>query len=247
MFHTHGCRQTFVRPSLSRWSIPFPGNMLIITDTTPLNLVPVNLATQDKTTTTTQLTFIPVDLSTKDILFGWQESLHSCLQVQVTVKLEPGVEGHVQELRVDAAVHPVAGFTQVTHCIVWKLGQSLDDQGALCNQHGRKLMSGGVTTHIFSSIKSICPDLSQISAQIITVIKRMMILTMTIAFYTRYPSVVSSMRFTKTPDDGSFLADQDCWEDWWSVLACSLVAVETDSWCAAPIAFWTDDGLEWGW
>ena len=25
--------------------------------------------------------------------------------------------------------------------------------------------------------------------------------------------------------DGSFLADEDCWEVWWSILACSLVAV----------------------
>ena len=38
---------------------------------------------------------------------------------------------------------------------------------------------------------------------------------------------------TNTSDDGSFLADKDCWESWWSILACSLVAVETDSWCAS--------------
>ena len=30
-------------------------------------------------------------------------------------------------------------------------------------------------------------------------------------------------------DDGSVLADEDCGEGWWSILACSLVAVETDS------------------
>ena len=30
-------------------------------------------------------------------------------------------------------------------------------------------------------------------------------------------------------DDVSFLADEDCWEGWRSILACSLVAVETDS------------------
>ena len=29
--------------------------------------------------------------------------------------------------------------------------------------------------------------------------------------------------------DGSFLADEDCWEGGWSILAHSLVAVETDS------------------
>ena len=29
--------------------------------------------------------------------------------------------------------------------------------------------------------------------------------------------------------DGSILADEDCWEGWRSILACSLVAVETDS------------------
>ena len=47
--------------------------------------------------------------------------------------------------------------------------------------------------------------------------------------------------------DGSFLADEDCWEGCWSILACSLVAVETDSWCAPPTALWTDEGLGWGW
>ena len=30
-------------------------------------------------------------------------------------------------------------------------------------------------------------------------------------------------------DDGSFLADKDFWEGCWSILACSLVAVESDS------------------
>ena len=44
--------------------------------------------------------------------------------------------------------------------------------------------------------------------------------------------------------DGSFLADGECWESWWSVLACSLVAVETDSWCAPPTALWADDNTE---
>ena len=29
--------------------------------------------------------------------------------------------------------------------------------------------------------------------------------------------------------DGSLLADKDCWEGWWSILAWSLAAVETDS------------------
>ena len=47
-------------------------------------------------------------------------------------------------------------------------------------------------------------------------------------------------------DDGSFLADEDCWEGWWSVLACSLVVVETNSWCAPLTTLWTDKGLEWG-
>ena len=40
-------------------------------------------------------------------------------------------------------------------------------------------------------------------------------------------------------DDGSFLADEDCWKGWWSVLAYSLMAVETDSWCAPSTALWT--------
>ena len=47
--------------------------------------------------------------------------------------------------------------------------------------------------------------------------------------------------------DGSFIADEDFWEGWWSILACSLVAVETDSWCVHPTALWTDEGLSWGW
>ena len=29
----------------------------------------------------------------------------------------------------------------------------------------------------------------------------------------------------KASNDGSFLADEDCWEGWWSILACSLVVV----------------------
>ena len=41
--------------------------------------------------------------------------------------------------------------------------------------------------------------------------------------------------------------DEDCLEGWWSILACSLVALETDSWCAPPTALWTDEGLGWGW
>ena len=48
-------------------------------------------------------------------------------------------------------------------------------------------------------------------------------------------------------DDGWFLADEDFWEGWWSVLACSLVAVETNSWCPHPSALWTHEGLGWGW
>ena len=46
---------------------------------------------------------------------------------------------------------------------------------------------------------------------------------------------------------GSFLSDRDCWEGWCSILACSLMAVETDSWCALRTALWTDKGLGWGW
>ena len=42
-------------------------------------------------------------------------------------------------------------------------------------------------------------------------------------------------------DDGPFLADEDCWECWWSFFACSLVAVDTDSWYAAPATLWTCD------
>ena len=48
-------------------------------------------------------------------------------------------------------------------------------------------------------------------------------------------------------DTGWFLADEDCWEGWWSVLACSLVVVESDSWCVHPTAFWTGEGLGWRW
>ena len=36
-------------------------------------------------------------------------------------------------------------------------------------------------------------------------------------------------------------------EGWWSVRACSLVGVESDSWCAAPPALWTGEGFGWGW
>ena len=45
-------------------------------------------------------------------------------------------------------------------------------------------------------------------------------------------------------DGGWFLAHEDCWEGWWSVLACSLVAVETDFWCAHPTALRTDEGTK---
>ena len=31
--------------------------------------------------------------------------------------------------------------------------------------------------------------------------------------------------------DGRYLADEDFLEGWWSVLACSLATVESDSWC----------------
>ena len=49
--------------------------------------------------------------------------------------------------------------------------------------------------------------------------------------------------------DGSFLADKDCWEGWWSILAGSLVAVETDSSCAPLPPFgqrkaWDEDGKD---
>ena len=36
-------------------------------------------------------------------------------------------------------------------------------------------------------------------------------------------------------------------EGWWSVLARSLVAVESESWCAHPTALWTGERLGWGW
>ena len=37
------------------------------------------------------------------------------------------------------------------------------------------------------------------------------------------------------------------WEGWWSVLACSLVAVESNSCWADPTTLWTGKGLGWGW
>ena len=37
------------------------------------------------------------------------------------------------------------------------------------------------------------------------------------------------------------------WEGWWSVLACSLLAVQSDCWCADPTALWTGEGLGWDW
>ena len=36
-------------------------------------------------------------------------------------------------------------------------------------------------------------------------------------------------------------------EGWWSFLVCSLVAVESNSWCAHSTALWTDKGLGWRW
>ena len=33
------------------------------------------------------------------------------------------------------------------------------------------------------------------------------------------------------------------WEGWWSVRVCSLVVVESDSWCADPTALWTGDAF----
>ena len=36
-------------------------------------------------------------------------------------------------------------------------------------------------------------------------------------------------------------------EGWWSVITRLLVAVELDSWCADPAAFWTGEGLGRGW
>ena len=47
--------------------------------------------------------------------------------------------------------------------------------------------------------------------------------------------------------DGSFLTDEDFGEGCWSILACLLVTVESDSCCAHPTALWTDEGLDWGW
>ena len=42
--------------------------------------------------------------------------------------------------------------------------------------------------------------------------------------------------------DGWFLTDEDSGEGWWSVPACLLVAVKSDSWCADLTAFWTGEG-----
>ena len=47
--------------------------------------------------------------------------------------------------------------------------------------------------------------------------------------------------------EGWFLADEDFWEGWTSVLVCSLVAAESDSWCAHSTALWTDEGFGSGW
>ena len=49
--------------------------------------------------------------------------------------------------------------------------------------------------------------------------------------------------------EGSFLAVEDCWEGWWSILACSLVVVETNSWCAplphfGQMKVWDEDGRD---
>ena len=43
------------------------------------------------------------------------------------------------------------------------------------------------------------------------------------------------------------LADEDFGEGWGSILTRSLVAVESDSWCAHLTPNWTDEGLGWGW
>ena len=48
-------------------------------------------------------------------------------------------------------------------------------------------------------------------------------------------------------DNVWFITDNDFGEGWWSVLACSLVVVESDSWCAHPTALWMGEGLAWGW
>ena len=59
-----------------------------------------------------------------------------------------------------------------------------------------------------------------------------------------------SMQTNSSPNcddnDDWFLADEDCWESCWSVLACSLVAVGSDSWCTHPTEIWTGEGLGWG-
>ena len=49
--------------------------------------------------------------------------------------------------------------------------------------------------------------------------------------------------------EGSFLAVEDCWEGWWSILACSLAVVETNSWCAplphfGQMKVWDKDGRD---
>ena len=48
-------------------------------------------------------------------------------------------------------------------------------------------------------------------------------------------------------DDGWLLAREDLGEGGRSVLARSVEAAESESWCAHPAALWTDEGLGWGW
>ena len=52
-----------------------------------------------------------------------------------------------------------------------------------------------------------------------------------VACWGKFSTVFSPSLLT---DDGvgRFLANEDFWEGWWSVLACSLATVESDSWCA---------------
>ena len=59
-----------------------------------------------------------------------------------------------------------------------------------------------------------------------------------------YSSVLSHCT---SVEDGWFLAHDDFWEGRWSILACSLVAFQSDFGCAHPAALWTDEPLGWGW
>ena len=61
-------------------------------------------------------------------------------------------------------------------------------------------------------------------------------------FYSLYRTSWSRSQFIFTSgndDDGSFLAHENCWEGWWSILARSFMVVRTDTWCAPPTALWT--------